>query len=391
MFFGDDPRRALLYGFAVYAVGFLTRPLGGIIIGHYADTRGRKPAMRLCLAGAGVAALGMALTPTAAAVGLAAPLLVLFWRALLGFFYGGEAPLGHGYVYEMTTPERRGSAGSMLPTASGLGVVLVNVLVLALVAGFGPDRVVGGYWRIPFLLGAFASFGFAVLRGGLSESSEFESRRDGDAYSWWSARRELAGPMLTVAGVTVGMTAVHHLWSALPAAYGISVLRLNDTAVLTASTAAALTGTIAVPLCGRLGDRVGCRRMLCWAAVALAVTIVPLQYLLQHSGVAGFRIVVVLAAALLAPLTAVAPSVLAGLVPARYRVSAEALPYTTAVTVFGGTVPLLARLTSAAPLVFGGYIVALLLVTVTTLRHLGRRSAVEAEAPATAAVSGARR
>ncbi|QIS20729.1 MFS transporter [Nocardia terpenica] len=367
-FFGEDVQRSLIYGFAVFAAGFLTRPLGGLVLGRYADSRGRKPAMRLCLAGAGVAALGMALTPTTAAIGPAAPLLVLGWRALLGFSYGGEAPLGNSYIYETTPPERRGATGSLLCAAIGIGSVGARLLVLALIAAVGSDRVADGYWRVPFLVGAAASFVFAALRGGLAESAEFEGRRREPAPSWAQARRRLRTPMLAVAGVTIGSTSASYLWSALPPAYGISVLGLNDTAVLCAVTASTLLGNAVLPMVGRLGDRLGCRRVMGAATVAMAVMMIPLRAALEHGGVTGFWVVVPVAGMINAAAVALLPAVLAGLVPGRYRVTAQALPYTVTVTVFGGTVPMLDRLTAAHPTLFGCYLVLLLTITAATLR-----------------------
>ncbi|MCX4091298.1 MFS transporter [Nocardia sp. alder85J] len=366
-FFGGDLRQALFFGFAVFAAGFVTRPLGGLVLGRYADTRGRRPAMRLCLAGAGLAALGMGLTPSGTTVGVVAPMLVLLWRTLLGFSFGGEAPLGHSYMYEMTPEGRRGAGASLLPTAACVGAIFANLLVLGLVLGLGADGMAAGGWRIPFLVGALASMLFAALRGGLTESGEFESRRD-QAYSWWAARRELAVPMLSVAGVTVGAAASFHLWAAVPTAYAISILGLDDTMVLLATTASSLVNVVALPLFGRLGDRIGCPRLLSGSAVVMAVAVGPLLFCLDHGGVPGYWVVVVVGHLIMAAMVATMPAVLAGLVPARYRVTAEALPYTTTVTLFGGTMPMLKQLTTEHPVLFTGYLVILLSITVATTR-----------------------
>jgi len=374
-FFGADLQRSLVSGFAVFAVGFVTRPFGGMILGRLADVRGRKPAMLICLAGAGVAALGMGLTPSTA-VFAGAPLMVVGWRALLGFFFGGEAPLGHGYVYEMTTPGRRGRGGSWLPAAAGVGAIFANLLVLGLVSAVGSDGMTAGYWRIPFLVGAVASFVFAALRGGLAESGQFQAHRHDD-YSWWAARRRLALPMLAVAGVTVGATSAMYLWGGLSTTYAISVLNLDDQQVLLATMSAALMVTVAVPLFGRLGDRVGCRFLMGAGALGAAIAVVPLQYGLERGGVLGFWVVIMLASLLNAPILAMLPTVLAGLVPGRYRIAAEALPYTLTTMVFGGTVPMLKELTADHTALVGGWVALLLLITVGTLQLVGRRGADE--------------
>ncbi|MQY29149.1 MFS transporter [Nocardia aurantia] len=376
-FFGGDPQHALFSGFAVFAAGFLTRPLGGLVLGRYADTRGRRPAMRLCLAGAGIAALGMALTPSGTTVGVAAPILVLLWRTLLGFSFGGETPLGHSYMYEMTPQQRRGAGAALLATAACIGGIVANLLVLGLVLALGPDGMAAGGWRIPFLVGALASMLFAALRGGLAESGEFELRRH-QAYSWWSARRSLAVPMLSVAGVTIGAAASFYLWSAVPTAYAITLLHLDDTQVLLATSTASLVNVVALPLFGRLGDRVGCARLLSSAATVMTVAIGPLLYCLDHGGVPGYWIVVLASHLIMAGMVATMPAVLAGLVPARYRVTAEALPYTAVVTLFGGTMPMLKQLTADHPVLLTAYVMLLLSITVATTRWADRREPADA-------------
>lgn len=385
-FFGADVQRSLVSGFAVFAAGFVTRPFGGVILGRFADVRGRKPAMLVCMTGAGVAALGMGLTPSAAAFA-GAPLLVLGWRALLGFFFGGEAPLGHGYVYEMTTPGRRGTGGSWLSAAAGVGGIFANLLVLGLVSAVGSDGMTAGYWRVPFLVGAMASFVFAALRGGLGESGQFQAHRHDD-YSWWSARRRLALPMLAVAGVTIGASASFYLWGGVSTTYAISVLQLDDQQVLMAAMSATLAITIAVPLLGRLGDRVGCRFLMAAGALAAAIAVVPLQYGLENGGVLGFWLVIVGAHLLNAPILAMMPTVLAGLVPGRYRIAAEALPYTLTTMLFGGTVPMLKQLTADHTALIGSYVALLLLITFATLQLTSRRGAESPDDDVTEGVAG---
>lgn len=395
-FFGADPRRSLVLGFAVYAAGFLTRPLGGLVLGRFADRHGRRPAMRVCLLLAGLAAAAMAVTPTSASIGVAAPVLVLLWRAILGFSFGGECPLGHSYVYETTAHHRRGAGGSLLPTASGIGAIFANLLVLTMVMTVGSHQVSAVWWRLPFVVGAVAALVFAALRSALAETGEFERHRASAVSkpSWWSERRSLLTPMLWVGGTAVGATCATHLWAGLPTAYAMSILRLNDATVLWAATTATLVTTVSLPFFGRLGDRIGCRRLLGVAALIMAVATPPLLYGLDHGGVVGYWVVVVSVHVILAAMGAPLPAVLAGFVPTRHRVTAEALPFTVAATLFGGTAPMLRQLTTGYSAWFTAYVVVLLLITAATVRWAGRPAPVTAPlvaVPATATASVWRR
>ncbi|WP_228001651.1 MFS transporter [Nocardia australiensis] len=370
-FFGGDIEGSLVYGFGVFAAGFLARPIGGLVVGRLADRNGRRAAMLVCIALSGVASLGMAALPGIAIIGAWSPALLLVLRLLLGFAQGGELPVAQTYLYEMAPVLRRSLFASMVYTFAGLGKLVANLIAVGLVAVLGAEAVSRGYWRIPFLLAGIASVVFFVFRMRLPETAEFEHMsRTTAPMSLWRARRELALPMLSVVGLTAGVTAAFYLWSAVPSNYAISVLHLSDSSVLLATCAATAVFVIGLPLFGLFGDRIGARTVLLGGSAVMAAVTVPLQYWLDRAGVATYWFVVITGNIGLAAMLSVFPAVAGSVVPTRYRAVGQGLPYGVTVAVFGGTTPLLKHATGNNSLGFAVYITLLLVVTAATVAIL---------------------
>ncbi|WP_216902942.1 MFS transporter, partial [Nocardia alni] len=169
-FFGGSLRHSVVYSLGVFALGFVIRPVGALVLGRLADRRGRRPALVVSIVIAGVATLAMTLTPGRETVGVAAPVLLLVWRLLLGFSFGGEQAIAQAYMYESAPPRRRILGTSVYSIFYGLGTVCANLIVAALVAGVGREAVAAGYWRVPFGVAAVLSLGFMVVRSGLPET-----------------------------------------------------------------------------------------------------------------------------------------------------------------------------------------------------------------------------
>ncbi|SUD48903.1 Alpha-ketoglutarate permease [Nocardia otitidiscaviarum] len=369
VFFAGDLRRSLLFGFGVFAAGFVARPLGGVLLGRLADRRGRRIAMLVCVAGAGTAAYGMALTPGTAVIGPAAPVLVLVWRLLLGLSQGGELPVAQTYLYECAPPARTGLFTSMFYVFAAAGKLAASVLAAVLVSVLGRQAMLDGWWRLPFLLGGIAATAFFLLRLRLPDTRATtapEPRPPRD-------RRALLGPMAVVAGLTVGVTSAYYLWTAAPTAYALTVLGLDDDGVLWAGVGATVVFALALPAFGLLGDRIGVRRTLFGGTLAMAAATVPLHLLLEHATPVTYWAVILVATVLLACLCATLPASMSALFPARHRALGQALPYGVTVAVFGGTTPFFEQLTATSDLVLPVYVVVLLLVSAWTNLASARR------------------
>ena len=160
---------------AVFAVGFLVRPIGGWVLGRYADRRGRKAALTLSVLLMCLGSLVIAVTPDYAAIGLAAPALLLFARLLQGFSVGGEYGTSATYMSEIATPESRGFYSGVLYVTLVMGQLLaLGVLLVLQFALLTPQQLESWGWRIPFVIGAIAALAGLYLRRNLVETEAFE-------------------------------------------------------------------------------------------------------------------------------------------------------------------------------------------------------------------------
>jgi MHS family citrate/tricarballylate:H+ symporter-like MFS transporter len=170
-----DPTASLLLSLATFGAGFLTRPLGGLIIGRMGDRRGRKPAMILSFTLMGIALLGISLTPSYASIGIAAPVLAVLFRMLQGFALGGEIGPTTVYLIEAAAPERRGFYNGMGAATQDGSVMLAGIVGVTLSNILSPAAFDTYGWRIAFLLGAsIVPFGLLARRT-LAETLDMEA------------------------------------------------------------------------------------------------------------------------------------------------------------------------------------------------------------------------
>ena len=145
---------SLMLSLATFGAGFVTRPIGGLVLGVYSDRVGRRPAMLLSFAMMGGAILVLALTPSYAAIGLAAPIIIIIARLVQGFALGGEVGPTTAYLMEVASPERRGLVVSWQPTSQGIAAAMGGLVGVILSRTLTPDALESIGWRIAFLIGA---------------------------------------------------------------------------------------------------------------------------------------------------------------------------------------------------------------------------------------------
>jgi len=370
----DDRLFSTLAAFATLGVGFVMRPIGGVLAGHVGDRFGRKPVLVGALILMGVATVGVGLLPTYETVGVWAPVLLVTLRLLQGIGYGAEWGGAVLMAYEHAPRHRKGAFSSVPQIGVPAGLLLANLAFLA-VAGVGDDVA----WRVPFLLSSVLIVVGLVLRASLHESPEFaQAQAEGRLVQqrspvlavlredWRTVLRAVALRLAETCGFYVTVTfLISYLTSA-----GIT----DRSTVLTGVVVASALGLVSHPLVGALSDRVGRRPVYLAGAAFTAAFAVPL-FLLVNTGVAvlvvlGMTLFLVLGHDVLA---AVQPAWFAELFATGKRTSGASLGYQGAAVV-AGFVPFAATALTAA---VGWVGVALLMVVIGLVSLAAARSTPE--------------
>jgi MFS family permease len=339
--FPGDSSSKLLLSLATFGVGFLTRPLGGLVIGRMADRRGRKPAMILSFAMMGIAMTGLALTPSYAAIGMAAPLVAIFFRLLQGFALGGEVGPNIAYLMEAAPPNRRGFYISLNFASSDFAVLVAGLVGFGLASILTAAQLESWGWRVAFLLGAgIVPFGLR-LRRTLIETLQTEADAEVAAPTHSKPLLFLAGAgLLIIAGGTISNYTLEYLTT-----YAQATLHMAVPTAFGATVVLGLIGVVGDLVSGSLADRFGPKRVLIVPWLLLIGAVIPVFHLLNQ-----FRTPSALLAST-AVLTTFhilgsSPAVLLFVqaLPARVRAGATGLVYALAIAIFGGTTQLLETL-----------------------------------------------
>jgi MFS family permease len=333
-----DPFVSLLLSVAAFGVGFITRPLGGIVIGAYADRAGRRPAMMLSI---GLMAVGMVLlaaTPSYATIGLAAPFLVVFARLIQGFALGGEVGPSTSYLLEAAPAGKRGQYGAWQIASQGAAAALAGSLGVMLSWILDANAMQSWGWRIPFIVGiAIVPVGL-IMRGQLQETVDLGARtthpsagRVLRALLKHHARPLVLALMLITSGTIATYVGVYMT------TYALSTLHM--------ATGASMSATVVVGLCllvfgltgGWLSDRIGRKPVYLTSKLALTAVAYPAFAVINHHHTLG---ALLLMAGLMSALNALGGVVLVVIpecFPKSVRSAGLSIVYALAVTVFGGT------------------------------------------------------
>ncbi|MGI5441701.1 MFS transporter [Streptomyces shenzhenensis] len=345
LFFPAEDRAAsLLSTFAVYAVGFLMRPLGGLLFGHLGDQLGRRSVLSVIILLMGISTAGIGLLPTYQQIGITAPVLLLVCRLLQGLSAGGEAMGSNALVAEHAPPGRRGMYVGFAYSFANLPAVFAALFVLVLTNTLSAASYESWGWRLPFLVGGLLSLVGLYIRSQVAESPAFRATQ--------AAERVTGAPILTVLrdhrrglGFSFAMAALSGLGFYTLAGYFSTYLSesvgLDSNEALISNCVALTAAFITMPLAGRLSDRIGRRPVLAIGAAASAVLSLP-AYLLASAGslvtaVAGQSLLAVALGVFFGPVGIV----FLELFPTRTRYSGSSIGYNSAYVVFGGTAPLL--------------------------------------------------
>lgn len=369
----DDLTAQLLNSAAIFAVGFLMRPLGGLLFGWYADRHGRKAALTRSVLLMCLGSLLIALTPGYAQIGAFAPALLLFARLLQGLSVGGEYGTSATYLSEMATREHRGFWSSFQYVTLILGQLSALAVLIVLQMLLTPTQLESWGWRIPFAIGAVLAVVALWLRRNLDETESFETvrgQRINPLRTLLRHPRELA----TVVGLTMGGTIAFYTYTTYMQKFLVNTAGFTKTAATLVSAAALCVFLLMQPLMGALSDRIGRRPLLLAFGVCGVVATVPLLQALAtvQTSLAAFGLICI-ALLIVSGYTSINAVVKAELFPAEVRALGVGLPYAVTVSIFGGTAEYVALWFKARGMESGfyWYVVACIAISLLTYWRMG--------------------
>lgn len=368
----QDPTAGLLSTFAVYALGFFARPLGGVLFGHLGDRWGRRNSLVVGVVSMSGATFAIGALPSHDTLGTAAPVLLVVFRLVQGISGGGEYVGSSTYLAEYAVPGRRGLSTSFSPASAALGICAGAVAGLLVTAALPEADVAAWGWRIPFLVAGPMGVVSLLLRFRLEDTPAFRRAQ--------LVPRPPGAPLVVVLREHRRAIAVLFAWcagnavafyvlSGFVVTYLTRDVGLARGPALMSNAVGLFLMAVSCPLAGFLADRFGRRAVGLVSACALMLAIVPVVVLLGRGDTLGAVVAQCLWAVPLAGIATVTPLLMAELFTTDVRYTGSALGYNTSYALFGGTAPYLATWLvagSGGGAALGAYIAAALLVSTLT-------------------------
>ncbi|TAJ49089.1 MAG: MFS transporter [Herbiconiux sp.] len=371
---GEDPIAALLSAFGVFAVGFIARPLGALVLGPLVDRKGRKSVMLLSMLMMAGGSLLVGIAPSYVTFGAFGAFVIIFGRLLQGFSAGGEFGSSAVFLVEWANPKRRGFFGSFHQVATYGGLLVGVVFVAALTAILGSEVMASWGWRIPFILGSALAIVVLILRRRVSETPVFSEIKEEEAEGGApDAPTSTAKELGAVAGffLTIGVVALWAVTSMVTINY-MPTFTSNFAGIpaqeaLWATCIGCLVAVVLIPLAGHLSDRFGRKPFIIGAAIGYIVLAYPMFWMIVEGRAFGF---VVLAQVIFAvPTAAIAgtgSSTISELFATKRRGSLVSIGSAISVTVFGGFGALICTLlitTTGLPTSPAFYVIGVAVIT----------------------------
>lgn len=351
-FFVDDGAAgALLSTLAVFAVGFLMRPIGGFLFGWLADRRGRRYSMTTSMLLMAAGSLVIGVTPVAGQVGVWAAVILIVARLGQGLAHGGEIAASYTYIAEVAPRARRGLWSTSLYISVTAGVVLAALIGAGASTIVGADALRDWAWRVPFLIGGLLGLVGLYLRRTLPETEAFLAESDSESSeqpAQPTTMRELLrglsqnkANLARMVGFSLASTVVVYTWAIGISGFAISSRGVPAASALWATVGANLVFMVTLPLWGKLSDRFGRKPVFIIYSVAFMVLSFPLLAAIDESPIRLFAVTSV-ALFFLGAFVGIMPAYFAELFPTSVRASGIGVPYSFTVAIFGGTAPYLA-------------------------------------------------
>ena len=338
---GSDPVVQQLNAAILFAFGFIVRPIGGWLFGHLADRYGRRNALMLSVLLMCFGSLMIAVLPTYASIGIAAPALLGVARTIQGLSLGGEYGASATYLSEVADEKHRGFYSSFqYVTLIGGQLCAILVLLLLQQLFLTPEQLRAWGWRIPFVIGALLALVALVMRRNLHETDDFLAARQQVARRTSSVRELMQYPreVLLVVGLTMGGTTAFYTYTTYMQKFLKLSVGLDDIQTTVVTGGSLIFALCLQPLYGALSDRIGRRPLLMWFGVMGTICTIPLLDALQATKSALVAFLLIAGAWLIvAGYTSINAVVKAELFPTHIRATGVGLPYAVTVSIFGGT------------------------------------------------------
>ena len=334
----------LMLAFMTFGAGFLMRPLGGIFLGAYIDSYGRRNGLMLTLGLMAVGTISIALVPGYATLGALAPVIVVIGRLIQGFSAGAELGGVSVYLAEIATPGYTGFYVSWQSGSQQVAVIFVALLGVLLSTIVPPQSMFQWGWRIPFLVGCLIIPLLFVLRGSLKETKQFEMRRDAENHPKLPEILLQLGrnwPIVIIGMLLVTMTTVSFYFiTAYTPTFGREVLKLSNIDALVVTLCVGISNLFWLPVMGAVSDRVGRRPVLLVFTILMFVTAYPaLSWLVTSPSFARLLVVELWLSFIYGSYNGAMIVALTEIVPFQVRTAGFSVAYSLATALFGGFTP----------------------------------------------------
>ncbi|MDN5697802.1 MAG: MHS family MFS transporter, partial [Rubrobacter sp.] len=346
-----SPLAATLAAFSTFAVGFVARPIGGVVFGHLGDLIGRKVMLFISLSMMGGATVAIGLLPGYASIGIAAPILLVALRLIQGFAVGGEWGGAVLMTIEHAPPEKRGFYGSFPQLGKAAGIILANLSFLGIVLATSEEQFLAWGWRVPFLVSIVLIAVGLYIRLTIEESPVFQQVKDSgtearmplvDVFRTYPKEVALAG------GACIATIAMGYLVEVYMLSYGTQTLGLANNTLLILVAVVAFVEIFAIVGMAALSDRIGRRKVFLAGAVAGAVWSFPFFWLINTASIPllllSLVVMIVIASMMYGPQAAL----FAEMFGTRVRYTGASMGYQIGSIVGGGLLPLVATALFAA-------------------------------------------
>jgi MHS family proline/betaine transporter-like MFS transporter len=342
-FASKDPITALMLSFIVFGVGFVMRPVGGLIFGHYADRVGRRSALTWTIILMGISTFIVGCIPSYASIGIWAPIFLTLCRLLQGISTGGEWGSCMSFLAEYATPYNRGYIVSWSQFSIAVGLLMGSGLGAVLSIALTPEELASWGWRIAFWSGIVISVFGLYTREHVDETPVFKAAEQEQVIHetpLMEVIRHYKKETVLSFGLVIGWTISYWLVMAYMPTYISKILKFPLSLGLSLNTVLVIIFMVAIPFTGILADRVGRRPVIMYSALAFVILSYPLFYILSTTRDSLVLMGVLIVFSLLEALFCGGATVyMTEIFPTNIRCSAIAIGYNIAVACFGGTAP----------------------------------------------------